>query len=204
MTPERLEALFTHQGGFRFARWGRPVVPVVFGAADESLPAIKGALEAVVALAGHRMAETDPEMGANLFLFFLRDWDELPGVPDLDRLVPGLETLLPKLKAEGAHQYRMFRFDSDGAIRASVMLLRMEGALARTPAEDLALTLAVRAILLWSDGAFAAWPPLVEAGPAPTLRPELASLIRAAYDPVLPAASEDPSLALRLYARIAA
>ena len=35
------------------------------------------ALRTVVALAGHEMAETDMELGANLMVFFCRDWAEL-------------------------------------------------------------------------------------------------------------------------------
>jgi hypothetical protein len=34
------------------------------------------------------------------------------------------------------------------------------------------------------------------------LRPEIAGVIRAAYDPVLPAMAQDPSHALRLAARL--
>jgi hypothetical protein len=34
------------------------------------------------------------------------------------------------------------------------------------------------------------------------LRPEIAGVIRAAYDPVLPAMTQDPTLALRLAARL--
>ena len=71
MEPAEIEALFTRaDGSYLFARWGRPIVPVVFGVDDATLAVIKGAFEAVVALAGHRMAETDPELGANLMVFF--------------------------------------------------------------------------------------------------------------------------------------
>ena len=58
-----------------------------------------GAFEAVVSLAGLRMAELDPELGANLMVFFVRGWDELLAVPDLDRLVPGLADLVERLLA---------------------------------------------------------------------------------------------------------
>jgi len=69
---DEVERLFRQSGAYRFARWGRPIVPVVFGVDDASLAFVKGAIEAVVQLAGHKMAETDPELGANLLLFFLR------------------------------------------------------------------------------------------------------------------------------------
>ena len=95
LTPAGIEALFTRSdGGYLFARWNRPIVPVVFGVDEAVLPVIKGAVEALVALAGHQMAETDPEMGANLMMFFFRDWDELLAVRDLDRLVEGLGPLV--------------------------------------------------------------------------------------------------------------
>lgn len=199
-TPEDVARLFARPSGYGFARWGRPIVPVVFGVEAESLGAIKGAIEAVVALAGHRMAETDTELGANLMVFFCRDWDELTGVPNLDRLVEGLPALVARLQAEGANQYRMFRFDASGAIRAAFVFLRMDADLADVPAEVLALDQAVRAILLWGDGALAQGA-LVEVQGRAMLRPDLAAVIRAAYDPVLPPAATDAAHALRLFAR---
>ena len=70
LSPEAVAALFTRADGqYLFARWGRPIVPVVFGVEDGTVSILKGAVEAVVALAGHQMAETDPELGANLMVF---------------------------------------------------------------------------------------------------------------------------------------
>jgi hypothetical protein len=205
MGPEEVEALFTRaDGAYLFARWGRPIVPVVFGVDDASLPVIKGALEAVVTLAGHRMAETDPELGANLMVFFTRDWAELLAVPDLDRLVPELAALVARLEAAGANQYRIFRFEASGAIRACFVFLRMDAALAGMEAETLALAQAVQTILLWSDRAFDGTSPLARVGERVILRPEIGSVIRAGYDPVLPAMARDPSHALRLAARVQA
>ncbi|MDR0810152.1 MAG: hypothetical protein LBE86_13675 [Gemmobacter sp.] len=202
MDTTTIEALFTRTDGtFLCARWGRPIVPVVFGIEDDTLSVVKGAIEAVVALAGHRMAETDPELGANLMMFFFRDWAELPQVPGLDRLVPGLGPLCGRLAAQEANQYRLFRFDPEGAIRAAFVFLRMDTALAAMPVETLALTQAAQMILLWSDRAFADASPLARAGDTVLLRPEIGALIRAAYDPVLPAVAHDPAHALRLAAR---
>lgn len=204
MLPADVEALFTRRdGAYLFARWGRPIVPVVFGVADESLPVIKGAFEAVVALAGHKMAETDPELGANLMVFFTSDWIELLAVPGLDRLVPELAGLVERLKSAGANQYRIFRFEASGAIKAAFVFLRMDDALGDMPADTLALAQAVQTILLWSDRAFDGTSPLARVGEAVILRPEIAALIRAGYDPVLPLATRDPSHALRLTARLA-
>lgn len=90
MDHDRIERFFTApDGAYRFARWGRPIVPVVFGVEEATLQTLKGAIEAVVALAGHKMAETDPELGANLLLFFFRDWDELTDVKGFGSVDPG-------------------------------------------------------------------------------------------------------------------
>lgn len=203
-TVQAIETMFTRSdGSYVFARWRRPVVPVVFGVAEASLPAIKGAIEAVVALAGHRMAETDPELGANLMVFFFRDWAELPEVPNLDRLIPDLAPLCARLAAAEANQYRILRFDEGGAIRAAFVFVRMDAHMAAVPAETLALLQAVQVILLWSDTAFTDASPLVAGREgAVMLRPEIAGVIRAAYDPILPGVARDPSHALRVAARI--
>ncbi len=205
MTPEDIEKLFTRgDGTFLFARWGRPIAPIIFGVDDATLSVVKGAIEAVVSLAGHQMSETDPELGANLMMFFFRDWDELPAVPDLDRLIPDLVPLVEHLKAADANQYRIFRFDEAGAIRASFAFLRMDENLSAVPVETLALSQVVQTVLLWSDKAFGAQSPLAVAEGRTILRPDIAGLIRAAYDPLMPSMAEDASHALRLFARLQA
>lgn len=203
MEPGEIEALFTRgDGTYLFARWGRPIVPVVFGVDDASLAVFKGAFEAVVALAGHRMAETDPELGANLMVFAFSDWAELLELRDLDRLVPDLAPLVARLQAAGANQYRIFRFETDGAIRAAFVFLRMDAALAAMEAETLALAQAVQTVVLWSDRAFDGSSPLARIGERVILRPEIGAVIRAAYDQAMPSAARDPSHALRLAARV--
>lgn len=203
MTPDQIAALFTRPDGtYAFARWGRPIVPVVFGVDDATLAVVKGALEAVTRLAGHALAETDPEQGANLMIFFVRDWDEVLAVPDLHRLVEGLDTRLPRLRAEGATRYAQMRFDADGAIRAAFVFLRVDAAMAQVPAEDLALAQAVQVMLTWAEGAWAGASPLALANGVAVLRPEVAALIRAAYDRRLPSAAGDASHALRVFARM--
>lgn len=206
MTPQDVENLFTRSNGaFLFARWGRPIAPVVFGVEETTLQVMKGACEAVVALAGHKMAETDPELGSNLMVFFLRDWQELLETPNMDQLVPDLGPLVARLTAGGANQYRFFRFDESGAIKAAFVFLRMDKTLSGMAAEDLALGQMVQTILLWSDTAFDSQSPLARtpAGPL-VLRPDVAAVIRAAYDPLLPDMAQDKSLALRLFARLRA
>ncbi len=205
MTPQDVEALFTrHDGSYGFARWGRPIAPVVFGVEDATLQTVKGALEAVVTLVGHQMAETDPEFGSNLMMFFFREWEELLEVPDLERLIPDLKALVGRLQEADATQYRAFRFDNDGGIQAAFVFLRMNDAMAKIPAEALALGEAVQTIVTWGPKAFAEQSPLAvvpESG-ATVLRPEIAAVIAAAYDRMMPVAAEDTSHALRLFARL--
>jgi len=202
MAPEAVAGLFTRSdGSYLFARWGRPIVPVVFGVDDATLGVVKAAMQAVVALAGHEMEEVDAELGANLMMFFCKDWDELRGVLNLERLVPGLDALCDRLIAAEANQYRIFRFDPAGAIKAAFVFLRMDAHLSALPAETLALGQAVQVIVLWSDLAFREASPLAMVGDVAVLRPDIAGVIRAGYDPVLPAVATDASHALRLAAR---
>lgn len=205
-SPETIEKLFTRSdGAYLFARWGRPMAPVVFGVEPETLSVLKGALEAVAALTGRPLVETDPELGTNLMFFFLREWEELTETPGLDRLIPELDSLVTRLKEAGANQYRIFRFDPDGAIRACFAFIRMDDDLRDVPAEPLALTQAVQVALLWSDTAFlgsdAAMLARSDAGHL-TLRPHIAAVLTAAYDPAMPDTAQDASHALRLFARL--
>ena len=203
MTPDEVTKLFTRaDDSFAFARWGRPIAPIIFGVEEKSLPTIKGAIEAVATLADHEMAEVDTELGANLMFFFFRDWKELLEVPILGKLVPDLGPLVERLINIDANQYRFFRFDDQGGIQAAFVFLRMDEHLAAVPAETLALSQAVQTIVLWSDTAFQDRSPLVTVSGTTVLRPDIAALIRAAYDPVLPASSNDPSHALRVAARM--
>ena len=203
LSHQAIEALFTRADGqFLFARWGRPLSPVVFGVDDPTVGILKGAAEALCVLTGHRMAEIDPELGANMMIFFVRDWAELKQTPHLDRLVPDLAALLDRLKAAEANQYRIFRFDAEGAIRACFVFLRIDAYLSDVPAETLALSQIVQTMLLWSDAAFTGASPLARVEDRVILRPDIADLMRVAYDPVLPAMSRDPAHALRLAARV--
>ena len=203
MKPDAVVSLFARRdGSYLCARWGRPIVPVVFGVDAATLSVVKGAIEAVVVLAGHKMAETDAELAANLMVFFFRDWAELPEVPNLEKLVPDLGPLCARLEAVGANQYRGFRFDEQGAIKAAFVFLRMDEALAAMPAADLALAQAAQVILLWSDQAFTGTSPLALVGEDVILRPEIAGVIRAAYGVAMPMVARDASHALRIAARV--
>jgi hypothetical protein len=198
-----IEALFTREdNSFLFARWGRAICPVAFGVDDATLAVVKGAIEATCELAGHEMGEMDAELGSNLMMFFFEEWDELLAVPGMDRLVPDLAPLVARLQKADANQYRFFRFDEAGAIKACFVFLRMDAHLSAVPAQTLVLSQIAQSMVLWSDTAFRERSPLVVAGETVALRPEIAALLRAAYDPVLPAAAQDASHALRLAARM--
>ena len=188
MTPDDIAALFTQADGrFLCARWGRPVAPVVFGLADDSLAVFKAALAAVFAHARHPMTDTDPEMGANFMVFAVRDWADLTGLPDFDRLT-GLPDLPARLAADNADRYRLLRFDATGAIRACLTFFNLGGALADAHPAELAEDAGVNAALSFACHVTPSQP--------------LAALIRAAYDPLLPVAAHDPAHALRLAARL--
>ena len=198
-----VEQLFTRADeSFAFARWGRGIAPVVFGVEDETLGVINGAIDAVCRLAGHEMTDGDAELGSNFMWFFFRDWDELLEVPRLGDMVPDLESLVGRLKDADANQYRAFRFDDVGAIKACFVFLRMDDSLSALPADTLALSQATQSMLLWSDTAFKTQSPLALVGETTVLRPEIGQVIAAAYDPILPVSSEDPTHALRMFARI--
>lgn len=203
MEPREIQRFFTrHDGDYLFARWGRPVVPIVFGVDDATLAVVKGAIEAVVSMAGHSMSDTDPELGGNFLWFFFRDWGELLETPDLDKLVPDLLPLVTRLQNEGANRYRLYRFDEGGAIKAVFTFLKMDDDLSEIPAEDLALAEAALGTLLWAEEAFTATGPLGQMGEQIVLRPDVAAVIRAAYDPTMPDVASDASHALRLAARV--
>ena len=205
MTPDETTAYLTRaDGSYLFARWGRPIVPITFGVLDETIAVLKGAIEALCVLTGHKMAETDPELGANLMVFFIQSWDELTETPNMDRLLPDLEPLVARLKAADANQYRAFRFYEDGGIKACFSFICMDDALRDVPAETLALNQMVQAMVLWSDMAFLGASPIGLVDGTAVLRPDVSSLLRAAYDPVMPVMAQDPSHALRLSARMAA
>ena len=127
------------------------------------------------------MADADHEVVANLIVFVVRDWAEVLDVPNLDRPIDGLGPLVGRLQAAEANQYRVFRFDEAGAIRAAFVFLRMDDELMAVPAQALALGQVVRMLLLWSDTAFRDRSPLAAAPDGPVvLGPEIAGLIRAA------------------------
>ena len=202
--PAWVEALFTRgDGAFRFARWGRPIAPVIIGVDDEGCRIFEEGINAVARTAGVKVQELDPELGANLLVFLVNDWAELTEAPNLVRLIPNLQELIQTLTDHAANQYRIFNFDEAGAIRLCIVLLRYDDELQQVSAQTLAVSQAVHSMLLWSDTAFGEESPIALTDDGLCLvKPMHADLLRAAYDPALPAAATDTSLALRLAARM--
>jgi hypothetical protein len=188
---------------YHFARWGRPLAPVVFGVGDESLPHLKEAIAMTVGITGAPLAETDPELGANFMWFFCREWDEMFEVPNLDKLMPNFERTIAALKDQNASRYRTFGFDKDGAVQLCVVLIRVDAATEALSLQTLGTSETLQSLLTFSENAFDTESPIatIKANNLCIVKPEYAAVVRAAYDPALPSASEDPAHALRVSAR---
>ncbi len=204
LTVEAVEKLFTRKTGeYSFARWGRPIAPVVFGVDDNTLAYLKDAIAQTVAISGGTLAETDPELGVNFMWFFCSEWDEVSNVPDLEKLVPNLGNLIITLQTKNINEHRMFIFDADGAIKMCLLFIRMKGAVADMPVQALATGETLQSLLVWSEDAFEMQSPIatIKENGICIVKPSFACLVRAAYDPIMPASASDPSHALRLHPR---
>ncbi len=204
MSVDAIEQLFTRSDGtYGFARWGRPIAPVVFGVGDETLSYLKNAIAQTVAVTGGTLTETDPELGANFMWFFCSEWDEIADVPDLEKLVPDLQSIVASLKVNNVNEHRMFIFDSDGAIKMCLLFLRMKGEIADMPVHVLATGETLQSLLTWAEDAFSCQSPiaLVKENGICIVKPQFAALVRGAYDPVMPSVATDTSHALRLHPR---
>ena len=202
--PNNTARFFTRSdGGYHFARWGRAVAPIVFGVEDESLAAIKSTMARVVGISGQKLAETDPELGANFMWFFCKDWDELAEVPNLGKLFADFDGLLKGLKSANASRHRTFSFDQDGGIKLCVVLIRMDKQTADMPIQTLVTGETLQSLLVWGEGAFDSFSPIavIKDSGICIVKPEIAAMVRAAYDPALPVSTDDASHALRLSAR---
>lgn len=202
--PAWVEAQFTRRdGSFRFVRWGRPVAPVIVGTNDEGCRIFEEGIRTAARVARLPVSEMDSELGANFLVFLVNDWSELLEAPNLIRLLPNLGELIRTLSEHEANQYRVFRFDDDGAIKTCITLLRYDAELQKVSAQTLALGQAFQGLLLWSDQAFMDESPLaVTDDGLCVIKPAHADLLRVAYDPALSPVAEDPSFALRLAARL--
>ena len=206
LSAQEIETLFTRtDGSYAFARWARPIVPVVFGIDDDSLTHLKAAIAQTVAVTGGILQDTDPELGANFMWFFCQNWDEISLIPDLGKLVPDLDETLATLTKTKAAQHRMFIYDSDGAIKMCIVFLRMTGAVADLSIQALGVGETLQSLLLWSDKSFESDSPIatLKDNGICIVKPKYAALVRAAYDSTMPASAGDASHVLRLFPRVA-
>lgn len=203
LSAEEISFLFTQEDGYRFARWGRPIAPVIFGVDDETLTHMKSAIATTIGVTGQAMAETDPELGSNFMWFMVSDWTELLAVPNLDKLVPGLDRVIERLQGRAATSFRHFGFDAEGAITLCVNFIRISGATADMSVQNLTTGECFRSLLLFANQAFAENSPtaVIAENNLCIVKPNFAAMLRAAYDPGLPNTADDPSHALRIAAR---
>ena len=204
MRELKISNLFVRDGKYKFSRWNKSIAPVVFGVDDTSLVSIRVAFSNVISLTSLPLSDFDPELGSNFLVFFCTKWNELNGIPNLNKLIPDLLNLLITLDENGANQYRTFLFTPAGAINLSVLLLKYDNDLSSVSVQTLATSQMLQSILLWSPDAFKDESPiaLLKANNMCVIKPFYAALIKAAYDQVLPDYSEDSTHALRLSSRV--
>lgn len=203
---ERIQALF---GGdsFKFARWGCAIAPAVIGLDEAGGRLFGEAIRVVANVAGVEMEDIDQEMGANFLVYVMQDWAHASRAPNLPGFMPDLPALIERLQAASANRYRVFAFDDQGAIRAAITLLRYDDQMRAAPVDYIALTEAALGMLVYDEAGVAADRPVImahidEGEARAAISPWHARLLRAAYDPAIPAGSKDPTLALRLAARL--
>ena len=199
-----ISQLFLRDGRYHFARWSKPLSPVIFGVDDDSLSGMRLAFSEVISLSSLELSDFDPELGANVLIFFCAKWSELISVPNLNKLIPDLSHLLESLDENDANQYRNFLFTRDGAINLVIVLLKYDSELASVSLQTLAVSQMLQSILLWSPNAFKHESPIaiIEKTNRCVVKPFYAALVKAAYDPTLPNFSQDESHAVRLAARV--
>lgn len=199
-TPETITAAFTRPEGFRFARWSVPIAPMIYGLDPDSTRLMKAGLHLICDLTNHPYEDSDPVNGYNHVTLHCADWAELRDVPPLG---PGIDAaaLADELIARDLPRHLVFWFDENGGIIRALHLVRVDHALAELPADLLSLIHAMMAHLHWGpEAASEGW---VQPGPeGAQVRADLLDLLRAAYDRIIPVASSDPAIALRLAARL--
>ena len=204
MKNNLVRSFFLRDGRYHFSRWSKSLSPVIFGVDDKSLVAMKLAFSDVLALTTLKLSDFDPDLGANLLMFFCSKWDELNIIPNLNKLIPNLSELLETLNQNKGNQYRTFSFSTDGSINFVVVLLRYDIELSSVSVQTLAVSQMFQSVLLWSPEAFKADSPIavIKETNRCVVKPFYAALLKAAYDPVLPNYSVDEIHAMRLEARI--
>jgi len=204
LTEDEIKDLFTQaDGSYQFARWGRPIAPVVFGVNDDILVGLKAAIGATLGITGQNMAELDPELGTNFMWIFCREWDEVLDLPDIEKLIPGIHDKIKEIKKTNSSSYRYLTFDKDGAIMFAVVLIRPVGDYAKQPVSVIGAAETLLTVATFGTKAFKKESPIamIKENNMVVVKPKYAAVIRAAYDETMPARSNDEAHALRVKAR---
>lgn len=203
---ERIKTLF---GGdnFKFARWAGPIAPAVIGLDERGAKLFGEAVRALAEAAGHPMAAEEPQSGEGFHIYVMKSWADAARMPGLPDFLPELPALISRLTQAQANCYRVFAFDDQGAIRSAITMLCYDERMQAAPVDYIALTEAALGMMVYDEAGVSEDRPVAMADfgdgdQRAVLQPWHAQLLRAAYDPSIPAGSKDPALALRLAARI--
>ena len=204
LSEDEIKDLFTQADGtYQFARWSRPIAPVVFGVNDEILKGLRAAIEATVGITGQKLVDVDPDLGTNFMWIFVREWDELMSLPDIDKLIPDIQGKLVEIKKSNGNSYRYLTFAPDGGIMFACVIIRPTGDYANQSVATIGSAETVLTLATFGPKAFAKESPLaiVPDNNVIIVKPKYAAAIRAAYDETMPVRSDDASHALRIKAR---
>ena len=204
LSLQEIEDLFTREdGSYQFSRWGRSIAPVVFGVNDDILAALKAAMTSTLGITGRNITDVDPELGTNFMWIFVREWDELKTLPDIDKLLPKLDAKVAEAKKENSNSYRYFTFDNEGAIQFCCNVIRPAGDYAKQPVSVIGAAETLLSSVMFGPKAFATESPLaiLPDNNVVIVKPKYAAVIRAAYEENMPNTANDPSHAMRIKAR---
>jgi len=204
LSEDEIKDLFTQTDGtYQFARWSRPIAPVVFGVNDDILKGLRAAIEATVGITGQKLADVDPELGTNFMWVFVREWDELLVLPDIEKLIPNLNQKLVEIKKSNSNSYRYLTFDPDGGIMFACVIIRPMGDYAKQSVSAIGSAETMLTLATFGKKAFANESPLamIPENKVIVVKPKYAAVIRAAYEETMPVRAIDASHALRIKAR---
>lgn len=205
MTPDDIRTYFARAGGqYQFARWNRPIVPVVFGDHCLDPGLLREALVRLSGITGHPVDLEAPPSAMTYGTLVVREWRDLAATPGAGKAMPGLAKLGAEAERQGGNQFRTFQRDWRGGIKRCVAVIRTAaGRFDDLTPESMALRQAALSFLHWSIPGVVKLR-LVMPGPdgVDDLKPEVVALLRAAYDPAMPVSSRDPRHADQLAERM--
>jgi hypothetical protein len=200
VTPDEIAAYFTKPNGeFLFRRWASPIVPHAFGPTAPESEVLYQAFDTISALSGHPVVRAPDGVGMNLTFFFINEASDMMKLPGAEGFLGMLAMLVKQLMSGKSALRRNFTTDDKtGAISQMTMIARTSGWLRHHPPESLALRLAVLTHLTWALRRDQKAPPLLVADAPGGVHPNVAAILRVAYDPSLPDASTDKALCTQI------